>query len=160
MDYHRLNQKLVRKLYPPPRIVKTMQKLEGFQYATALYLNMGYYTIRLLPASQDMTRIATKFDKFKYNCLPMRMYASVDIFQAKVDKLLGDIEGIKKYIDDLLVLIKERFCNHIEQLRIIFGRFRAAGLNVDDPKCSSRLKEICYLGCVITRKGIKPEPKK
>ena len=44
----------------------------------------------------------------------MGMYASVDIFQAKVDKLLGDIEGVKTYIGDILVLIKDSFEKHIE----------------------------------------------
>ena len=73
---------------------------------TALNLNMGYYTIRLSPASQDMTTIVTEFGKFRYNRLPMGMCASGDIFQAKVDKLLGDIEGVRTYIDDILVLRK------------------------------------------------------
>ena len=50
-DYRRLNHQLVRKPYPLPRIGETMQKLEGFQYATSLDLNMGYYTIMLSPAS-------------------------------------------------------------------------------------------------------------
>ena len=56
-DYCRLNQKLVRKPYPLPRIGDTMQQLEGFQYATELYLNMGYYTIRFSPAIQYTTMI-------------------------------------------------------------------------------------------------------
>ena len=62
-NYHRLNHKLVRKPYPLPRIGETMQQLEDFQYETALDLNMGYYTIRLSPASQDMTTIVTEFGK-------------------------------------------------------------------------------------------------
>ena len=109
-----INQKLVINPYPLPRIGETMQQLEGFQYKTALDINMGYYTIRLSPASQDMTTIVTEFGKFKYNRLPLDICASGDIFQAKVDKLLGDIEGVKTYIDDILVLNKERFYNHIE----------------------------------------------
>ena len=35
--------------------------------------------------------------------------ASGDIFQAKVDNLLGYIKGIKTYIDDILVLSKDSF---------------------------------------------------
>ena len=62
-DYQRLNQQLVRKPYHLPRIGETIQKLEGFQYATALSFNMGYYTIRIFPASQDMTTIVTEFGK-------------------------------------------------------------------------------------------------
>ena len=88
------------------------------------------------------------------------MCTSVDIFQANADKLLGDIKGIKIYIDDILVLFKGGFKNHIEHLRIIFGRLCAAGLKVNALKCVFGLKEIIYLGCVITREGIKPGPKK
>ena len=106
-DYHRLNQKLVRILYPSPRIGETMHQLKGFQYMTALYLNMGYYTIRILTASQDMTTLVTNFLKLNYNCLPMSICYSGNIFQSKVDKPLGDIEGVKTYMDDILVLTKD-----------------------------------------------------
>ena len=43
---------------------------------------------------------------------------------------------------------------------MIFGRLCAAVLRVNAPKCSFGLKEIPYLGYVITREGIKTELKK
>ena len=55
----------------------------------------------------------------------MGMCALGDISQAKVDELLGYIEGVKTYIVDILVLIKEIFSNHTEKPRIIFSRLRA-----------------------------------
>ena len=58
------------------------------------------------------------------------------IFQANIDKPLGDIEFIKTYIDDILVLIKDIFENHTEKLRIIFDILRAASLKVNAPKWS------------------------
>ena len=39
-----------------PKISDVMQKLVGFQYATALDLNMGYYHIRLDPDAQKYAR--------------------------------------------------------------------------------------------------------
>ena len=84
-----------------------MQQLEGFQYATSLDLNMGYYTISLSPASQYMTKIVTEFEKFRYNRLHMVMCAPGDIFQSKVDGLLGDIKGFKTYTNDIIFLIKD-----------------------------------------------------
>ena len=48
----------------------------------------------------------------------------------------------------------------MKQLILIFGRLRAAGLKVNAPRCSFGLKDILYLGYVITREGIKPDPKK
>ena len=90
----------------------------------------------------------------------MGMCASGDIFQDTLDELIGDIEGFKSYIDYILVLSKYIFENHIGQIRIISGRLCATGLKVDAPKCSFCLKDIPYLGYVITRECIKPDPKK
>ena len=70
----------------------------------------------------------------------MGMCASGDIFQAKVYKLLGDIKGIKTYIGDILISSRDGFENHIEQLKIIFGRLSDADLKVNAPKCSFWLK--------------------
>ena len=61
----------------------------------------------------------------------MGMCASGDILKAKVGELLGDINGVKTYIDDMLFLSKDCFINHIKQLIIIFGRLRAAGSKVN-----------------------------
>ena len=62
-DYFMLNQKLVRNPYPLHRIENKIHKLEYLQYVTALDINMGYYTIRTLPASKGMMTIVTEFDK-------------------------------------------------------------------------------------------------
>ena len=115
---------------------------------------------KTFPTSQKMTKIVTEFDKFRYNHLPMGIGVFGDIFQTKLDKLLGDIEGIKKYIENVLVLSKDWFRKHIEQLRIIFGGLHTSGLKFNAPKWSFGLKKSLYLGYFITRKGIKPEPKK
>ena len=61
------------------------------------------------------------------------MCASVYIFQSKLDKLLSEIEGVKMYIDDIIVSRKYCFKKHIEQLIMVFGRLRAAVLKVNAP---------------------------
>ena len=38
-----------------------MQQLEGFQFATALDINMGYYTIELYGESKDIMTIVMEF---------------------------------------------------------------------------------------------------
>ena len=75
-----------------------------------------------------MTTIVAEFGKFRYNCLPTGMCPSGDIFRAKVDKLLGDIEVVKKYSDDILLFRKDLFRKNIEYPIIIFVRLGAAGL--------------------------------
>ena len=60
-----------------------------------------------------MTMIITKFGKFRYNRLHMGMCASGDIFQSKVEELIGDIKGVKLYIDDILIFSEDCFIKHI-----------------------------------------------
>ena len=107
-----------------------------------------------------MLKIVTGFGKFDYNSLPMVMCASVDIFQDRLDDLISDIEGAKTYIDDILVLINDNLSKNIEQRMTIFSILRTAGLKVNAPKCSFGLKEIPYMGYVITQEFIKFDPKK
>ena len=158
-DFRKVNGQIVRKPFPIPKIADTLQQLEGFKYATALDLNMGYYTIPLSECSKNITTIVTEFGKFRYTCLPMGMVISGDVFQSKVYDLIGDIDGVRTYIDDILCIGKN-FDEHISQLEDIFRRFEKAGLNVNASKCIFGLKEIPYLGYVIIIDGIKPDPKK
>ena len=46
-DLREKNKRVAKKPYPPPKISTILQELEGFQYATALDLNMGHYTLCL-----------------------------------------------------------------------------------------------------------------
>ena len=56
-----------------------------------------------------MMKISTEFWKFRYNRLTMYMCASGDIFRAKVDHLLGDINGVKIYINDVFISLKQEY---------------------------------------------------
>ena len=63
-NYRKVNGQIVCKPFPIPRIADTLQQLEGFTFATALDLNMGYYTMPLAERSKDVTTIVTEFGKF------------------------------------------------------------------------------------------------
>jgi hypothetical protein len=65
-DFGKLNEELKRKPYPIPKIAQILQELEMFAYATSPNLNMGYYTIRLHPTSQQICTIVTPFGKYQY----------------------------------------------------------------------------------------------
>ncbi len=54
-DFREVNKRLVRKPYPLLIIQKIVQELLGFMFATALDLNMGYYTIVMTPGPDQVT---------------------------------------------------------------------------------------------------------
>jgi hypothetical protein len=159
-DFRELNKRIVRRPYPIPKISTTLQELEGFTYATALDLNMGYYTIRLDPRAVEMFTIIFPWGKFSYLRLPMGYAGSVDIFQAEMMNLMEALEYVRAYIDDLLVITRGTLEDHLDKLREVLRRLSDAGLKVNALKSFVCTHEITYLGYILTREGIKPQTKK
>ena len=101
-DFREVNKRLVRKPFPIPKISTVLQELDGFTFATALDLNMGYYTIRLDPDASKICTIIFPWGKYSYLRLPMGIAGSPDIFQAKMSELMVAFEFVRTYLDDLL----------------------------------------------------------
>ncbi len=93
-DFRELNKRIVRKPDPIPKISLILQELEGFTYAAALDLNMGYYTIRLDPMASVMCTIIFLWGKESYKRLPMGFGGSVDIFQAQIMDLMASLKFV------------------------------------------------------------------
>ena len=159
-DFRELNKRLVRKPFPLPKISTVLQELEGFTFATALDLNMGYYTIRLDPDASRICTIIFPWGKYSYKRLPMGTAGSPDIFQAKMSELMATLEYVRTYLDDLLVITKESLEDHLEKLSEVFTRLQDAGLKLNADKSNFCAIETEYLGYVLTRDGIKPQNNK
>ncbi len=65
-DFREVNKRIVRNPFPIPKSSTVLQELEGFTYATALDLNMGYYTIRLDPDSSKRCTNIYLSGKYSY----------------------------------------------------------------------------------------------
>ena len=93
-DFRKLNKRLKRKPFPLPKIQDLMLKLEGFQYATCLDLNMGYYHIDLNLLAQAMcTIVLVPWGKYRYKRLPMGVATnSPNIFQEKMSDLMTGLK--------------------------------------------------------------------
>ncbi len=159
-DFRKLNEVLVRKPFPLPKISDLLQKLSGFKYATAIDLSMGYYHIPLDEHSQDLCTTILPWGKYKYGKLPMGITNSPDIFQSIMSDLLGDIEYARTYIDDILITSNGSFEDHMAKLSKVLGRLEAAGFRANVRKCFFCEDKIEYLGYQLTREGIQPQPKK
>jgi hypothetical protein len=159
-DFRELNKQIVRKPYPIPKISTTLQELEGFMYATTLDLIMGYYTIRLDPTAAKMCTIIFPWGKYSCQKLPIGFAGLVDIFQAEMGDLMATLEYVRAYIDDLLVITKGSLDDHLGKLKQVFIRLRNAGLKINATKSVFCAQETEYLGYILNRDGIKPQPKK
>jgi len=116
--------------------------LDGFQWATSLDLNMGYYHIRLDPASKQLCTIVLPFGKHEHQAIPMG--------------LCDGLAFVRTYIDDLLCLTKGTFSDHLEKVELVLQRRQKAGLKVNVTKSFFARSQLEHLGYWITRTGIKP----
>ena len=126
-----MNKRIVRKLFRIPKISTVLQELEGFTYATALDLNMGYYTIRLDPDASKICTIILPWGEYSYLRLPMGVACSPDIFQAKMSELMRTLEFVRTYINDLLCITKGSLEDHLNKLKRVFIRLRDVRLKVN-----------------------------
>ena len=133
-DFREVNKRIIRTPFPIPKISSVLQEMEGFTYATALDLNMGYYTIRLDPTAQRICTIILPWGKYSYLRLPMGMSGSPDIFQEKMSDLMRTLEYVRKYRYDLLIITGGSFDDHLSKLQVVLGRLHDAGLRVNAVK--------------------------
>ncbi len=159
-DLRELNKRIKRKPYPLPKITDLLQKLEGFLWATSLDLNMGYYHIMLTPNASRLCTVVLPWGKYEYLRLPMGLCNSPDIFQEKINSLMAGLEFVRAYLDDLLIISKKSFEEHLEHLEQAFTRLSEAGLKVNASKSAFCTTELEYLGYIINRQGVRPTTKK
>ncbi len=118
-DFRELNKRLLRKPFPIPKISTVLQEMEGFTFATALDLNMGYYTIRLDPDASKICTIIFPWGKYSYLRLPMGVAGSPNIFQSKMSELMATLEFVRTYLDDLLCITKDDLEYHLAKLKLV-----------------------------------------
>jgi hypothetical protein len=125
-DLRKLKVLLKRHPFPIPNIGKAdmIRSMEGFTFASALDLNMGYYPIKLDADSQKLCTIVFPWHmgKYKYKCLPMGIKIAPDVSQKVMSKLVQDVEYVKTYLDDLLILTNSSFKDHLLKLEMVLAR--------------------------------------
>jgi hypothetical protein len=79
-----------------------------------------------------------------------------DVFQNVMSKIVQDMEYVKTYLDDLLILTNSSFKDHLLKLEMILARLLMAGMRMDISKSKFFVEQIEYLGYWTTRQGIQP----
>ena len=123
-DFSNTNIQLKQTPYPIPKINEILLKLEGFQYAMSLGLNMGYYHIQLRENASNLCTIILPWGKYRYKRLPMVVANLPDIFQQKMNDLFHGFEFIRAYMDDILILTKVDWTYNIQKLELTLDKLK------------------------------------
>jgi hypothetical protein len=159
-DFRGLNKCLKRNPYPMPKIPDIFRGMEKFRYATTIDLNMGYYSMPLSEQSKKLCVITLPWGLYQYNMLPMGVKPATDIFQQRMGVLFHDMPEVSIFMDDTIVFGYADFGTHLADVTEVLRRLQAAGMQVNPDKCLWFQSKVTYLGFVITRDGIKPQPEK
>jgi transposase InsO family protein len=159
VDYRNLNSLTKKDKYPLPRIDDTLDVLGKSNFFTALDLKSGYHQIPVCESDREKTAFITHQGLFQWNVMPFGLCNAPATFQRCMDLLLAGVKwsSCMVYLDDIICFSRS-FRQHLMDLREIFVRVRNAGLKFNLPKCTFAGRELLYLGHMVTRAGIKPDP--
>ena len=82
-------------------------------------------------------------------------------FQQLMDLVLTKLQGTELFVDlDDIVLYANSLEEHEEKFNKLVERLTAANLTLKPDKCEFLRPEYAYLGHIIDKEGIRPDPKK
>ena len=131
-------------------------KLEDFQYATLLDLNMGYYHIWLSENASNWFTVIIPWGKICYKRLRMGVANYPDIFQHKMNDLFHGFEFICAYIDNLFILKKGYWTDHVHKLELTINKLKEKGPKCNIEKWFFGQNKMEYLGLWVLWDGVKP----
>ena len=113
------------------------------------------------PATREKPAFVTHCGLHEFVRMPFGLCNAPATFQRLMQVVLAGLEWkcCFVYLDDNLVCSKS-FGKHMEHLRLVFERLRQAGLTLKSKKCCFLREEVQYLGHVISKRGILPDPGK
>uniref|UniRef100_A0AAV2KQF7 ribonuclease H n=1 Tax=Knipowitschia caucasica TaxID=637954 RepID=A0AAV2KQF7_KNICA len=85
--------------------------------------------------------------------------ACAAVQERKMAETLSDLDGVAIYMDDVLVY-GDTAEQHDQRLNKVLERIESAGLKLNKDKCVFRRNQLHFLGQVIDKSGVKPDPDK
>jgi len=161
VDYRKLNSVTYKDSYPLPHIDTCLGSMNGAVWFSTLDLRSGYHNIPIREADRDKTAFITRRGCFRYKVMPFGLTCAPSVFQRLMDLVLCGLTYVTclVYLDDIIVFGCD-FGSHLERLREIFSRLRAANLKVHIKKCSLFQRRVNFLGHVLTKSGIEVQSEK
>jgi hypothetical protein len=161
VDYRPLNVITIKNKYPLPRIDILFDQLVGAKVLFKVNLCSSYHQIKIRPEDVPKTAFSTRYGLYEYlvmsfgltNAHTHFMYLMNSVFMPELDKF------IVVFIDDILVYSKNEK-EHAQYLQIILQQLHDHQLYAKFNKCAFWLKNVSFMGHVISVEGIAVDPKK
>ena len=161
VDYRKLNDVTRKEIYSIPRCDDVLDGLGGKRWFSTLDLQNGYFQIPLSESSKEKTAFATWNGHYEFNYMSFGLATAPCTFQRAMDSVLAGLKYnvCQVYLDDVIISSKT-FKEHIQYIAKVLKRFQTARLKLRSSKCHFCCSEVQYLGHLITRDGVRPNPDK
>lgn len=159
IDYRKLNNTIIDDKFPLPNITEILDSLSGCIYFTHLDLHQGYYNVDLEPSSRKYTAFSS--GQYQLTRMPMGLKTSPSSFSRMMTMAMSGLTYEKCFVyQDDLVVFGKNLNDHCKNLQDVFTRLRKVNLKLNPQKCDFLKKEILYLGHVVSKDGVLPDPEK
>jgi hypothetical protein len=161
IDCRQLNKVTIKNKYPLPRIDDLMDQLVGACVFSKIDLRSGYHQIRVKAEDIPKTAFRTTYGHYEYSIMPFGVTNAPGVFMEYMNCIFHPYldKFVVVFIDDILIYSKFEE-EHAEHLRIVLETLREKKLYAKLSKCEFWLKEVCFLGHVISSGGIVVDPAK
>lgn len=139
-----------------------LESFGGAQWFTTLDLASGYWQVEMNPEDVEKTAFVTPFGLYEFLVMPFGLSYAPATFQRLMNRVLQEFLGdfVAVYLDDVIIFTKGTFEQHMNYLQQVFEALRITNLKIKLKKCHFCLPNIHFLGHVVGRDGIKPDPGK
>ena len=161
LDCRYINDLTEDQYFPIPRVDEVLDSLSGAEVWSVVDMTSGYHQVELTGKTSEMCAFSTRKGHFQYTKLPMGLRGSGMTFQKMVTLLLSGMlhSEVLAYLDDC-ILFSKTIQQHIGILEEVLRRFGEANLKLKPKKCHLFQDQIVYLGFLIDKHGIQPNPEK
>lgn len=159
IDYRKLNSITVFDSEPMANQDEIFSRLAEANYLSKIDLSKGYWQIKVKDECVPYTAFVCSEGLFAFKRMPFGMVNSGQTFCKMMRKLLKGLVDIDNFVDDIIDHT-EGWEIHLQSLRELFQRLRDANLTARPSKCFLGYAKISFLGHVVGKGQIMPNPEK